>query len=562
MLDQLKHIFLFSEETPLSFVNLYFWIFFGIIYTGYALIYDHKRLRNSYLFFISLFFYYKTSGFFFTILLFSTLIDFWIGKKIGSSTSENKKKLLIILSVFINLSLLVYFKYAHFFVNNINEMFGTNIRVINHFSALTNWVIGSSFEAGKILLPVGISFFTFQTISYSVDVYRGRVKPVTNIFDFGFYVSFFPQLVAGPIVRASDFIPQLYQKFRLRSYGFGLALFWILKGLIKKMIIGDYIAVNLIDMVFDNPLNYSGFENLLALYGYSLQVYADFSGYTDIAIGLALLMGFRLPKNFNSPYKAKNVGDFWKRWHISLSNWLKDYLYIPSGGNRGGTVFTYVALSMIIAFIILLTGNIWYLYISLYIIALLILLSLLLPRVKRSITTNINLMITMLIGGLWHGASWQFVIWGGLNGIGLVVYKFWRKISPWEGKTGWLAHFWMVFLTFNFITLTRIFFRSESNEAMNGMIYRLGNFFTFNSNTGFISEISIIPSILSTYKYPLIIMFIGYIIHWLPSSLKTSYRRWFIQTSAPLKMIIIIVVVFGLYQSISADRPPFIYFKF
>ena len=170
-------------------------------------------------------------------------------------------------------------------------------------------------------------------MSYALDVYRGDVKPVRSLVDFGFYVSFFPQLVAGPIVRAAEFIPQLYKKYNLTSYEFGLAFFWILKGLIKKMLIGDYLAVNLIDRVFANPASYSGFENLAALYGYSLQVYCDFSGYTDIAIGVALLMGFYLPKNFNSPYKAKNTGEFWRRWHISLSTWLKDYLYIPMGGS-------------------------------------------------------------------------------------------------------------------------------------------------------------------------------------------------------------------------------------
>jgi D-alanyl-lipoteichoic acid acyltransferase DltB (MBOAT superfamily) len=194
-------------------------------------------------------------------------------------------------------------------------------------------------------------------MSYAIDIYRKQLRPVKSIFDFGFYVSFFPQLVAGPIVRASEFIPQIYQPYSVTKKEFGLALFWIINGLLKKFLLADYIAVNFIDRVFDNPVMFSGFENLMALYGYSLQVYADFSGYTDIAIGIALMLGFRLPKNFNSPYKADNCGEFWKRWHISLSSWLKDYLYIPMGGNRGGSIFSYVALSMIVIFIYLISGS-------------------------------------------------------------------------------------------------------------------------------------------------------------------------------------------------------------
>ena len=232
----------------------------------------------------------------------------------------------------------------------------------------------------RILLPVGISFFTFQAISYAMDVYRGHVAPVKNILDYGFFVSFFPQLVAGPITRAAEFIPQVYKEFSLTRAQFGLAVFWILNGLAKKMLIGDYIAVNFIDRVFTDPLRFTGFENLMALYAYSLQVYCDFSGYTDIAIGLALLLGFRFPQNFDSPYTAGSIQDFWQRWHMTLSRWLRDYLYIPLGGNRYGTARTYR-----------------------------------------------NLMITMLLGGLWHGASWTFVVWGAYHGVLLCGYRVFDK---------------------------------------------------------------------------------------------------------------------------------------
>jgi D-alanyl-lipoteichoic acid acyltransferase DltB (MBOAT superfamily) len=201
--------------------------------------------------------------------------------------------------------------------------------VYDYFAAIGNAITGSNrFSVDQIILPVGISFYTFQTISYTMDVYRRRIAPVKNILDYGFYVSFFPQLVAGPIVRAAEFIPQIYKPYFLGRRQFGIAIFWILNGLAKKIILSDYLAVNFIDRVFDNPMLFSGFENLMALFVYSLQVYADFSGYTDIAIGVAMLMGFYLPKNFNSPYKATNPQDFWHRWHMSLSRWLKSYLYV------------------------------------------------------------------------------------------------------------------------------------------------------------------------------------------------------------------------------------------
>lgn len=523
-----------------------------LVLAVFSLIYQHKASRNAYLFFVSLFFYYKTSGLFFFILLFSTLADFIIGKRIYASKSLISKKWLIATSVFINLLLLGYFKYAYFLVDNINQLWGTHFIPVNYFADFANVFTGSHFEVNKILLPVGISFFTFQTISYSVDVYLGKIKPVNNILDFGFYVSFFPQLVAGPIVRASEFIPQLYQKYQLTKAEFGHAIFLILNGLIKKMIIGDYIAVNFIDRVFDNPLSYSGFENLMALYGYSLQVYADFSGYTDIAIGVALLMGFRLPLNFNSPYKAKNVGEFWKRWHISLSTWLKDYLYIPMGGNRKGSWFTYIALSFILAFVILLSGQFFLAYIFAGIFAVFAILTRLSPIFKQHINTNINLMITMLIGGLWHGASWQFVIWGGLNGLGIVVYKYWRKISPFKDQSSWLGHFVGVFVTFNFITFTRIWFRGESMQITSDILHQL----THNLDW------SIVPDIVWGFKFVFITMLIGFVIHWLPSKTKEMYRGWFVETSLFTKGLIIILVVFALYQTRTADIQPFIYFQF
>ena len=268
---------MYNNETPLLFTQLYFWIFFGIVLLIYSIIYKKNKVRNGFLFLVSLFFYYITSGFFFLILLFSTVADYLIGFLIHNGKSINAKKWWLSLSIFINLFVLFYFKYAYFFADSFNQLVGSEWHPINHFASLSNHFFSTTFRVDQILLPVGISFFTFQTMSYSIDIYRGAVQPVKSIVDFGFYVSFFPQLVAGPIVRASNFIPQLYKTYRLTKTQFGIALFWIMNGLLKKVILADYIALNLVDRVFENPELFSGFENLIALYGYSLQVYADFS---------------------------------------------------------------------------------------------------------------------------------------------------------------------------------------------------------------------------------------------------------------------------------------------
>ena len=501
----LVDIFLYRPEKPLLFTQLYFWVFYFIVLLIYSGIYRRRALRNAFLFGASLFFYWKTSGLFFLILVFSTFSDYYLGHLIHSARKKSWKKFGVAMSVVINLFLLSYFKYTYLFVDTVNSLFNMNIEVVNHLALWSNRLTGTHFDVSRILLPVGISFYTFQTISYTVDVYRGKVDPVKHILDFGFYVSFFPQLVAGPIVRASDFIPQLYKRYSLSMEEFSYALFMIMKGLFKKMFIGDYLALNFIDRVFANPVGFSGFENLMALFGYSLQVYVDFSGYTDIAIGVALLLGFRLPKNFNSPYKATSVGNFWKRWHISLSSWLRDYLYIPLGGNRKGRIMT-----------------------------------------------DVNLMITMLLGGLWHGASWQFMVWGGLNGVGLVVYKLWRKISPYEKSNHWAVRFWKILNTFLFITFTRIWFRSESMEKANQLIRQVVR--EFNA--------SIIPEVLWSYRLVFGVMILGYFTHWVPERWKLALLNGFTRTPIWAKVIIVVVVIFIIYQSWSADLQPFIYFQF
>ncbi len=552
MIDQLKRIFLFNPDEPLIFTRLFFWGFLLVVLVFYSILYKRKTSRNIYLWLVSLFFYYKTGGLFLLILIFTTVVDFFIGKAIFNARSQSGKKAWLAVSLVITLSILAFFKYDIFFTETINALLGTHFEVINHGASWSNLFLGTHFDIGKLLPPVGISFFTFQTISYVIDVYRGQVKPVTRLGDYGFFVSFFPQLVAGPIVRASQFIPQIYKDYSVTRAEFGIAVFMILSGLTKKLFIGDYIALNLIDRVFANPVSYSGFENLMGLYGYSLQVYCDFSGYTDIATGVALLLGFHLPQNFNSPYKAKNVGDFWKRWHMSLSSWLKDYLYIPMGGNRGASLFTYISLTLVLAFVVLMSGRLWLIPVFTAIAGITALIMYYFPAVRLTFTTNINLMMTMLIGGLWHGASWMFVIWGGLNGLGIVVYKLWRKISPWEKSNHWAADFWKIFITFNFITFTRIWFRGESMQGTNDLMRQIAGNFGWAQ----------VPVMILSYWKVFAIMILGYVLHWLPYSIKDKGTNWFVATPLYQKALISAIVVFVIYQSVSAGLQPFIYFRF
>ncbi|MCC6600266.1 MAG: MBOAT family protein [Crocinitomicaceae bacterium] len=559
--------FIFNPKSPFIFTTISFWFFFALVLLVDAFIYRKRATRHLFLFIASLFFYYKTTGLFFILLLLTAVWDFFIGKKIATTVNPLKKKMWLTCSVVLNLSILCYFKYAYFFTDSYNAITGSNNHVFNWLSHWSNGFFGSHFEVGKIILPIGISFFTFQSISYTIEVFRGTLQPVKRFTDFAFFVTFFPQLVAGPIVRATDFIPQIYKNYALSRHEFGLAIFWIMNGLTKKIILSDFIAVNLIDRVFENPDSYTGIENLLAIYGYSLQVYADFSGYTDIAIGVALLMGFHLTKNFDSPYKATNVSDFWRRWHISLSHWLRDYLYIPLGGNKTGSLATYILAGLILGIVILLSGS-W----KVLVIVILVVLGIVIAcRLVRSfsvwITTNLNLMITMLLGGLWHGASWNFIIWGGLNGLGLIFYKLWKRISPWEVKNTWYKRAWTIFLTFTFITFTRVWFRAGSSNSWSGMndVHDVTAEFlsatTMLHRIFFHTDIMVAPQVVMGYLKVLLVIVAGLVIHWLPASFKECYRNRF--AALPL-WAMVLVCFFGvvvLYQA-TTTAIPFIYFQF
>lgn len=502
----IRMFFIYQETNPLIFTEGSFWLFFAVLLFGYSFISNTRHLRSLYLLVFSLFFYYKSSGLFFILLIFSTLVDYTLGLLIGQSSIKWERKLYVALSVIINLFVLAFFKYSYFFIDLLNTTLGTNYQVFNFLAHWVNISSGANLDVTSIILPVGISFFTFQTISYTVDVYRRKVDPVTNIIDFGFYVSFFPQLVAGPIVRAAEFIPQLYREYHVTKREFGHAIFLIFSGLVKKVIISDFISINFVDRVFQSPLSYSGFENLLATYGYAVQIYCDFSGYTDIAIGVALLLGFRLPINFNSPYKATSITDFWRRWHISLSSWLRDYLYIPLGGNR-----------------------------------------------KGKIRTQVNLLVTMLLGGLWHGANIRFVIWGGVHGLALALHKVWMRffpetsqpLSPWRRIVG-------VIFTFHLVCFLWIFFRADTVGTAGQMLQQIGTRFGWQS----------FGAILTSYSAPLLLMSFALVVHWLPFPWKEWVRGKFIDTHSLVKIVLALILAVVIFQFKTADIQPFIYFRF
>ena len=486
---KLTDVLTYDPQQPMIFSSgLFLWLFLG-----FSLIYLLlQRKTTARLLFVSLFsyyFYYKSSGFYFFLLGIVTVSDFLLARWMYRTETSWKRKLIVCCSLCINLGLLCYFKYTNFFYEMLAPLWH------------------GTYHPLDIFLPVGISFFTFQSLSYTIDVYRKDLKPLSNLLDYVFYVSFFPQLVAGPIVRARDFIPQIRQLLYVSPEMFGQGVFFIVSGLFKKAVISDYISVNFVERIFDNPGLYSGLENLFGVYGYALQIYCDFSGYSDMAIGIALLLGFRFPINFNSPYKADSVTDFWHRWHISLSTWLRDYLYISLGGNRKGKIRTYL-----------------------------------------------NLFLTMLLGGLWHGASWNFIVWGGLHGVALAVHKYVRSLlgrAKNYRSTGW-KRFFAVVLTFHFVCFCWIFFRNTTFEGSATMIRQIF--------TAFHPELA--GQLFTGYWKVFLLMGVGYLLHACPDRWQEACSRGMIRLPLVGQALVLILLVYLVMQVKSSDIQPFIYFQF
>ena len=481
----LIEILKYNPLQPLLFNSGFFLFFFIFILVFYRFFWKNYRAKVFFLMTMSLYFYYKSSGVFFVLIIISSIIDFIAGKLIHESESPSYRKLMLVISLVMNLGILGYFKYTNFFLDTLNNIGA------GHFDML------------DIFLPVGVSFFTFQSMSYTIDIYRKQLEPEKKFSDFLFFVSFFPQLVAGPIVRASDFLPQIKNEVYVSREDIGRALFLIIAGLFKKAVIADYISINFVDRVFEWPTRFTGVENMLALYSYAIQLYCDFSGYSDMAIGLALLLGFKLPINFNSPYKAASITEFWQRWHISLSSWLRDYLYIGLGGNRKGEIRTYV-----------------------------------------------NLVLTMLLGGLWHGASWRMVIWGFIQGFALAVerrfgIKKWTEKSKLNRAIGFIV-------TFNLFTFTLLFFRAQSHQDALDMISQMWNYF----------HPEVFLQFVEGYTLVFALVIIGYITHFTPQSWEEKIQKFITNLSFIWKALLIAVVIWIVAQFKSADIQPFIYFQF
>jgi len=487
------------------FTTIDFLIFFTLI-LALVFVIKYRKFQHVFLLIASYFFFYYTSNYLVILLIYSTLMDFFIGKQIWKTQKIKHKKILLIVSLIGNLGLLGFFKYADFAILQFNYL-GEQFNLANDIPFL------------NLALPIGISFYTFQTISYTVDIYRGKLKPSESLREFGLFVAFFPQLVAGPIVRASEFLPQLREKlqkfetnqkikqiiFQNSNLKLGITLMVI--GFFKKMFFADNIAP-IANEIFSNPYGLESFTIILGAIAFGLQIYGDFSGYTDIAIGAALILGFKLPINFNKPYFATSPSDFWRRWHISLSSWLRDYLYIPLGGNKKGSKFTYA-----------------------------------------------NLMIVMFLGGLWHGASWNFIIWGVLHGSYLAVHKILVNKFPslannlfFKTKSGKILS---IFVTQYFIFLAWIAFRVKDMDAM---IYSFTKYIILDF------EISGTIEFILVHKLAIGIMSLFIILNFI--SYKKDMKKMIVNLKLRYWILVLVIPISLILLFFDATPNDFIYFQF
>ena len=488
------------------FNSVEFVIFFIVVATAIVII-KHRKFQHFFLLGSGYFFFYISSNYLISLLIFSTILDYFLGKEIYNAKTKTRKKILLILSLSGNLGLLGFFKYSDFAILQFNA-FGSNFNLVNDIPLL------------NLALPIGISFYTFQTLSYTIDIYRGELEPSKKFREFALFVSFFPQLVAGPIVRAKHFLPQLRQKMdnnqgiskikliKIEKSNLKLGITMMLIGFLKKMFFADNIAP-FVNEVFFNPINSTSYEIWLGTIAFGIQIYGDFSGYSDIAIGAALILGFKIPRNFNKPYFATSPSDFWKRWHISLSSWLKDYLYIPLGGNKISRFRTYQ-----------------------------------------------NLLIVMVLGGLWHGASINFIIWGGLHGVYLAIHKIIKNTCPQLTENSFfktkIGKIFSILVTQYFVFLAWIPFRVHETDQM---WYAMNKFVFFDFQLNGLLEF------LMVHKFVMLIIMMFGVLHFIsyikPDIIfRLSNLRLYNWTI--FATIVIILVIF-FYNGNSED---FIYFRF
>lgn len=485
---------LYHPETPLVYNSVLFILLFSLLYAVYVFVYKDQKKRNILLLVFSLYFYYKISGFYLILLIFIATSDFIIGKKMFSVKTQKAKKLFLFLSLFISIGSLIFFKYTNFFLNT--------------FFGITTGE--SSPVILDLIMPLGISFYVFKTLSYIFDIYRETIdEPEKNYINYLLYVSFFPNILAGPISKARDLLPQFSTELKLNNELIGKAFLLILVGSFKKIFIADFLGANLVDRVFDSPEFFTGFEGLMAVYGYALQIYCDFSGYTDIVIGLAMLLGFYISPNFNKPFLADNVANFWRRWHMTLAGWLNEYVFYPLS-------FTF--------------------------------------RKFRQSGAILAVLITFFISGLWHGPKWTYIVWGSSHGIaialGMAILNIRGKLvkSKWRG----LYRFFSILITFHFIVFSMVLFRAENLQAALKM-YKLV-FAHF--------DISVAEEWIKLYTYPFVIILLGYLLHFTPMKWYDFIVKKFVGTHWLLKVVIIAAGIIFIYQAFSSEAQPFIYLEF
>ena len=468
------------------FTEFRFLIFFAIVYAVYWALHSNTW-RKAWILACSYAFYGAWDWRFLSLIIGSTLVDYWVGLKIDKHQDAPKiKRRWLMVSLTVNLGALAFFKYANFFADSAVGLF--------------SWLgLPANEVTLGIVLPVGISFYTFQTLSYSLDIYAGKLKPKESLLDLATFVAFFPQLVAGPIVRASDFLPQLDSLRSFSQVNLRACLTLFLVGFFKKACISNNLGP-IADQYFAAPDAYTALSSWIAVLSYTVQIYCDFSGYSDMAIACSGLLGYELCINFDFPYFASSITDFWRRWHISLSTWLKDYLYIPLGGNRGGTLFTYR-----------------------------------------------NLMLTMVLGGLWHGAAWTFVIWGFLHGLALIVHKEWHSLGKRIPALVDSSAVWGVPLTFYWVCITWVFFRADSfGSAMTVL-----NSFVLLRSPG-TEQLS--TSILSAF-------ILLATIHWATSH-QVAWTRAIARVPAQVYAVVYGAIAALILTLMPVGQTPFIYFQF
>lgn len=487
--NRILDLLLYDPKVPLLFNTGLFLILFAIFMVLYESLHKRYTLKLIITILFSLYFYYKSSAECCILLIGICLCDYFLGRWLGITHNEIKRRLIVTLNIVLNIGMLIYFKYFNLLAKTWVEM------------------RQGHFDAFEIILPAGISFITFRSISYIVDIYRKDIEPEKNLIHYIFCLTFFPPLLAGPVVRAKDMLPQIKSKPVATKSMIDKGLFLIMIGLIKKVIVADFISDNFVNRVFDNPSLYSGFENLLGCIGFTVQLYCDFSGYSDIAIGIALIMGFKFLDNFNAPFKAQNPSEFWRRWHISLSTWLRDYLYIPMGGSRKGKWRTYI-----------------------------------------------NNFLTMVIGGIWHGAGWMYLIWGAYHGLLLAGHKALKKVwhLPETLKGSVAVRFINTFLTFSFIVIGFTIFRADSLESLNAIGQQIiGDF-----------HITVAPQFVESYLLIVLAIFISLLVHFTPHNWTTGMSDAYSAIPVVIQGLLLAVVIFFVIQARSSDIVPFIYLQY